>query len=123
MNFDELEKTLLSRVAESDQPRLVLKSAEFGKLYGEIKNQPPEDRASFGQKVNELKTKVEQAINDREALAHVDNRTPIDVTAPMDVNAVQPELLPSEKGSQHPLTREMRVLESIFERMGFVIED
>ena len=48
---------------------------------------------------------------------------PIDVTAPMDINAPQPELLPSEQGTIHPLSAEIDRISDIFNRMGFVTEE
>lgn len=120
-DFSALEAELLTRVASSTEPRGVLRAPELKALYAEIRH--AEDKAVFGQMVNELKAAVERAITEREnQLAHVD-KPPIDVTAPMDVNAVVPGLLPSQQGTQHPLTQEMRALGDIFERMGFVVEE
>ena len=48
---------------------------------------------------------------------------PIDVTAPMDINAPQPDLLPSEQGTIHPLSAEIDRISDIFNRMGFVTEE
>jgi phenylalanyl-tRNA synthetase alpha chain len=47
----------------------------------------------------------------------------IDVTAPMDVNAGIPSLLPSEQGSVHPLMREIETISDIFYRMGYETEE
>jgi phenylalanyl-tRNA synthetase alpha chain len=43
----------------------------------------------------------------------------LDVTAPWDVNAGPVNLLPTQQGTQHPLTRELEVVTDIFTRMGF----
>jgi phenylalanyl-tRNA synthetase alpha chain len=43
----------------------------------------------------------------------------IDVTAPWDLNGNPLQLLPSEQGTQHPLTTELEVVIDIFTRMGF----
>ena len=73
-------------------------------LYTEIPKLPPEQRGEFGKKVNELKRTVEQAVAARkEALLYVE-RTPIDVTAPMDYNAVIPPLLHGSNGSLNPVS-------------------
>ena len=74
MDFSELEKILLDRVANQPQPKNVLKSPEITELYRAIKDQAPEERAAFGQKVNSLKQKLEQAILDREKASLVDDR-------------------------------------------------
>ena len=120
-DFSSLEAELLTRVASSAEPRSVLRAPELKGLYAEIRH--AEDKAAFGQAVNELKAAVERAIAEREnELAQVDKAS-IDVTAPMDVNAPVPSLLPSSQGTQHPLTQEMARLGEIFERMGFAVED
>ena len=41
----------------------------------------------------------------------------------MDINASQPELLPSERGTIHPLSAEIERISDIFNRMGFVTEE
>ena len=120
-DFAALETELLTRVVSSDEPRSVLRAPELKALYAEIRH--AEDKAVFGQAVNELKAAVERAITEREnKLSQVD-KAPIDVTAPMDVNAAVPDLLPSQQGAQHPLTQEAARLGDIFERMGFVVEE
>jgi phenylalanyl-tRNA synthetase alpha chain len=122
MDFSELEKILLDRVANQPQPKNVLKSPEITELYRAIKDQAPEERAAFGQKVNSLKQKLEQAILDREKASLVDDRPRLDVTSPMDVNSRMPVLPSGAVGTQHPLSREISRLSEIFERMGYVIE-
>lgn len=116
-DFSLLEAELLTRVAASAEPRSVLRAPELKRLYAEIRQ--AEDKAAFGQAVNELKAVVERAIAEREnELAQVD-KAPIDVTAPMDINAAQPGLLPSEQGTEHPISREIAYMSDILQRMGF----
>ena len=121
--LDEVRALLLSRVGEADEPRSVLRSAELRELYGVIATLPSEERGAFGKKVNELKQELERTITAREdELSKVD-LPPIDVTAPMDINAPQPNLLPSERGTIHPLSAEIEQISDIFNRMGFVTEE
>ena len=121
--LDEVRSILLSRVGEADEPRSVLRSAELRELYGIIATLPAEERGPFGKKVNELKQELERAIAAREdELSKVD-LPPIDVTAPMDLNAPRPGLLPSDRGTIHPLMREIDRISDIFNRMGFVTEE
>ena len=121
--LEEVRSLLLSRVAEAAEPRSALRSAELRELYGVIATLPAEERGAFGKKVNELKQELERVITAREnELSKVD-LPPIDVTAPMDINASQPELLPSERGTIHPLMREIDRISDIFNRMGFVTEE
>ena len=121
--LDEVRSVLLSRVAEASEPRSVLRSAELRELYGVIATLPSEERGAFGKKVNELKQELERVVTAREdELSKVD-LPPIDVTAPMDVNAPRPSLLPSEQGTIHPLSAEIERISDIFNRMGFVTEE
>ena len=122
-DFIELQTTLLARVAESDTPADVLKAAEFRELYAEIPKQAPEERGAFGRQVNELKLAVERAVAERESAMTTAALPPIDVTAPMDINAPMPELLPAEHGTTHPLMQEIQTISDIFNRMGFVTEE
>lgn len=121
MTIQETEKLLLARVDESDQPRSVLRAPELKVLYGQIK--AAEDKAAFGAQINELKQKIEQKIEAREAELQQTTVTPLDVTAPMDLNATEPNYRLSGAGTVHPISQEIAVLSDIFERMGYVIED
>jgi phenylalanyl-tRNA synthetase alpha chain len=123
MNIDDLQQTLLQRVAQSDSPAEVLRATEFKDLYAAIREQPPEARAVYGQKVNALKQAIEQAIADRKSELVAVTLAPIDVTAPMDVNATMPTPHAANRGSIHPLTREIETVSDIWARMGFVVED
>jgi phenylalanyl-tRNA synthetase alpha chain len=122
-DIDQIRTTLLARISSETTPRDVLKAPEIRELYAAIPTLAPEERAAYGQAVNELKMSLEDAVATREAEMAQAEVQPIDVTAPMDVNAAAPKLLPTENGSIHPLTQEIRHLGDIFERMGFVVED
>ena len=122
-DFDTLRMMLIERVKASASPGEVLRAPELRELYGQIKTVAPEERASFGQKINEVKQAIEDAVSARQNELDAVSRVPIDVTAPFDINAPQPELLPSEHGTIHPLMREMEIISDIFNRMGYVTED
>lgn len=121
-DIKSLESQLLERIKNSGSPQEVLRANELKDLYKVIPSLPTEDRRDFGQKINLLKQTLEAAVADRQN--DIDNvqLEPIDVTAPFDVNADKPSLLPSENGTIHPLMREINSLSDIFQRMGFVIE-
>ena len=121
--LDEVRSILLSRVAEVTEPRSVLRSAELRELYGVVATLPAEERGVFGKRVNELKQELERLVTARETELSKVDLPPIDVTAPMDVNASRPSLLPSERGTIHPLMREIDRISDIFNRMGFVTEE
>lgn len=119
----EVQTKLLSEIVASDAPRSVLRSNELRELYAIIPTLPVEARSGAGKAINELKQALEQAVVSREAELVVIDQTPIDVTAPMDVNAELPALLPTEQGTIHPLMHEIERVVEIFGRMGFVAEE
>jgi len=118
-NIDELRTQLLARITNSNEPRNVLKADEIKHLYTIIPTLDPSERGAYGKSVNELKLALEAAVISREAELENNSVEPLDVTAPWDVNAHLPQLLPTEQGTQHPLTRELENVVDIFTRMGF----
>ncbi len=114
-----VQQSLLEKVALSTTPREVLKAPEIRELYSAIATLPPEERGAFGKQVNEVKVALEQAIEARENELASADVTAIDVTAPWEANAKPPQLLPTQDGTQHPLTKELEVVADIFTRMGF----
>lgn len=113
----KLADTLLARAKSGD--RTILRSAELKSLFDQIKTLPAEERASFGQEINSLRSKLEQILAEHQDKSEV--KEPIDVTAPMDVNAAIPELLSASVGSVHPTMREIAKINDIFSRMGFEV--
>lgn len=118
-DVEGVKQSLLERVASSDTPRDVLKAPEIRELYGVIATLPNEERGAFGKQVNGVKVAIEAAIEARENELESADVQPIDITAPWDVNSTQPRLLPTEQGTQHPLTKELEEVADIFTRMGF----
>lgn len=121
--LDDIKKQLLDFVSSSDAPRSAFRSRELRDLYAEIPKLAPERRSEFGQAINQLKEQLETAIEARESELSRKDLAPIDVTAPMDVNAEVPDLLSSDQGSVHPLMREIEIISDIFSRMGYVVEE
>ena len=112
---------LVNRFTELEVKADILKAVELKALYAEIPLLPAEQRGAFGKELNDLRGALQQLIDSHQQQAHT--LPPIDVTAPMDVNAEVPALLPSDQGSIHPLMQEIDRLSDIFGRMGFTIED
>ena len=115
MMDESLVNGLMERAKAGDQT--VLRSAELKSLFEELKTKPTEERAAFGKAVNELKQELEEIL-----LNHHPKTTtqkPIDITAPFDVNAKKPGLLPADQGSVHPLMKELEQVLQIYARMGF----
>lgn len=118
-SINDVSSALLAQVSSSDAPRDVLKAPEIKDLYSQIAKLDPSERAAYGKQVNELKLSLVAAIEAREAELENATMTPIDVTAPWDINARPLGLLPTWQGTQHPLTKELGVVIDIFTRMGF----
>ncbi|MGH7196599.1 MAG: phenylalanine--tRNA ligase subunit alpha [Candidatus Saccharimonadales bacterium] len=105
-----------------EQKRDVLKAPELKNLYAQIPKLPVEERKEFGQAINDLKQELEALVEGYEVAQESEAITPIDVTAPFDVNvapADRPKLLDASKGSAHPLMTELDIMLNIFYRMGF----
>lgn len=117
--IETLRPKLLERIQQSDQPRDVLKADEIKKLYAMIPSLSPVERSHFGRQVNELKNELETAIQAQELTLEDATIESIDVTAPWDINSKRPQLLPTERGTRHPLTAEIENVIDIFTRMGF----
>jgi phenylalanyl-tRNA synthetase alpha chain len=113
-------KQLKEKFEKLDDKRSILRALELRALYEVIKTLPQEKRASFGQEVNKLKLELEELVKDSQT--EKVNLSPIDVTAPFDLNVPaekKPKLLPAENSSKHPLTSELENILDIFALMGF----
>ncbi len=118
-NIEDVRKDYVEQIEASETPRELLKAPTLKQLYGVIGTLPPEERGAYGKAINQLKLSLEAAVVTREAALENATIVPIDVTAPWDLNASPIDLLPTEQGTQHPLTRELEVVIDIFTRMGF----
>lgn len=116
---DSVRAELLERIQTSTQPHEVLRASELRELADEIKNIPGDQRAQAGKALNELKMTLQAAVEARQTQLEEAALAPIDVTAPWDVNTKLPEFLPTEYGTQHPITTELERIVDIFTRMGF----
>lgn len=86
----------------------------------EIKNIAPEDRKSFGEKINSIKNMVNNLVDDKrkqleeEAInKSLESLPRVDLTTPMK----------EECGSLHPVTIVQQKLIDVFRSMGFSVED
>lgn len=118
-NIEDVRTNLLAQVASSVAPRDILRSSELKAIYGQLTSLPADQKSDFGKKVNELKLALTAAIEEREDQLENNDIEPLDVSAPWDVNTGPLSLLPTEQGTQHPLTKELEVVIDIFTRMGF----
>lgn len=123
MNTDisAVRETLLARLETLEDKTSILRAPELKQLFMAIRDQPAEKRAEYGQAVNAIKVELEEIV--AESQVQADDRAPIDVTAPWDVNAELPQLIPTTQGTVHPLTREIEKIADIFGRMGFEVAE
>ncbi|HET8689984.1 MAG TPA: phenylalanine--tRNA ligase subunit alpha [Candidatus Saccharimonadales bacterium] len=116
----DVRAALLKRFDELENKADIMRSPELKQLYARIASLPDDQKADFGKAVNDLKTELQAKVDS--ANGQLERLPPIDITAPMDINAARPTLLPAENGSVHPLMSEIAKLTDIFERMGFNVE-
>ena len=121
--FDQIKQVLLDRYAAIADKADILKAKELKELYDEIPKLSPEARGAFGRAVNDFKNELEAIVVEFEKNQEEKYVETVDVTAPFDVNSNLPELLPSNVGTVHPLTREVESIVDIFNRMGFIAEE
>ena len=84
---------LLARYKNLDRKSDILKSSELKELFSRIPTLEPHERASFGQAINALSNELKELVANE--VGSSETMPPIDVTAPMDINAKYPTLLPS----------------------------
>lgn len=114
---------LKKKFGELTHKSAILRAPELRGLYSQIATLPAEQRAAYGQEINSLKAELEELVAAQADVA--ENLSPIDVTAPFDINTPidkQPRLLGCEFGTQHPLTKELEYISEIAARMGFAVE-
>lgn len=119
--IESVAVALKKRLAKAEDKTSILRSAELKSLGAEIPLLKPAERAAFGKELNQLKAELTKLV--AEAADDDETLEPIDVTAPMDINAGLPAFLLTENGSRHPLMTELQKISDIFARMGFVTEE
>ncbi len=116
----EVAALLKERFKALEDKKQILRTPEMRSLYDMLKRLNAEDKGLFGKEVNILKNELEAMVENASSSSQLSALDKIDVTAPMDVNAPRPELLPARNGSRHPLMSELDKVIDIFARMGFV---
>lgn len=123
MDKDVIKKarvSLRSKFEKLEDKRQILKDVELRALYDQIKLVDQAKRRDFGAEVNKLKEELESWV--AETKTEESKLSPIDVTAPFDVNQnVKPALLTADQGTLHPLMKELEVITDIYQRMGFEV--
>lgn len=97
--------------------RILSKKGKVTELFDEFKTVAPEMRKEIGQKLNELKIKATDKINqlkDRFESADDPNLAALDLSLPAEQVAL---------GSRHPLSIVRQQIIDIFSRIGFTVSD
>lgn len=123
----QLENDKKELTAQDLKKKYLAKGGELNTLLRGIKDIAPEQRAKYGKETNLLKNEItliiEQALSTK--IKKPMSGPKIDVTAPFDINTKpthRPQLS-SKPGAQHPLTKELEHVLTVFESMGFNIEE
>jgi phenylalanyl-tRNA synthetase alpha chain len=96
------------------------KSGLLTELLKSIPSLPPEERKSFGARLNEVKREVEELLD---VLAADFKRREEDAKLRKEFIDVTLPGLPPEAGMLHPITRVRRQMEEIFRSLGYSVED
>lgn len=123
--IDTARESLRKQFEQLENKRDILRSTEIRALFDGIREIAPEKRSEYGQAVNALKAEIASWVAEYE-LSDTESIIPLDVTAPWDASAEKadnPSFLPATQGSIHPLNQEIEVICSIYQRMGFVVEE
>ena len=90
------------------------KSGKIADLMAQLPSLPPADRRAFGQLVNALKARVEQALAEREATLAATRRpvNAVDITLPGRAPAL---------GHRHPLSLVREQVQDVFTRLGYQV--
>jgi len=118
-DIQPVRELLVARYETLETKSDILKSSELKQLLKSIKDVPAEQRSEYGQAVNALRVALQEKVSAEADVS--EDLAPIDVTAPFDVNATLPELLPSSDGSIHPISKQITEMSEIFQTMGFQI--
>ncbi len=116
----ELMKAENTADLEAIRVKYLGKKGSVTDLLKEMRDLSVEEKKTFGQKVNELKGEVADAIAKRttelkelEVLKEIESMPEFDVSMPANIT----------EGSYHPVTLVQRQCENVFKSMGFHVED
>jgi len=121
-------QTSLARTLASVQlPKLPSFENMYGlqTIYKDMSAASQDDKRTIGKAIKEEKQRY-MGIIETYATDSGPILTPIDITAPFNLNTSpneRPKLLPTQQGSVHPLMREREVMLDIFYRMGFTASE
>ncbi|HKO55248.1 MAG TPA: phenylalanine--tRNA ligase subunit alpha [Thermoanaerobaculia bacterium] len=117
--YRELDAANTTRELQELHSRWFGPKGKDKELFKELKALPPEQRAAFGQQINDFRNPAQTALNEKLGPVSAreererENREVIDVTLPSRL----PRL-----GHLHPITIVRRELEQIYREMGYTID-
>lgn len=126
--FTEIKKTFAEKLksAVNTQALEEIRIEYLGKkgsvtgLMKTMKDLSNDEKKTFGQQVNVLKSEITQAISEKlEQIKQKELEIEINSMPEIDVSA--PPVL--DRGSYHPITLVQRECENVFKSMGFTVED
>jgi len=113
---DQIEDASIESAEEAEQFRIEYlgrKQGAITTLFEQIGDLPPEERPEFGRRVNALKAKAEERL--QEARARLKREQ---AAGPSDLDLTLPGRR-DFRGSTHPLTQTLREILRILRRLGF----
>jgi phenylalanyl-tRNA synthetase alpha chain len=101
---------------EAFRIRILGSKGELKKLFGEFKNVPAESKKEFGEKLNLLKTKAQEKVEELKKSSSTSGAadSTIDLTRPS---------MTSEIGARHPISVVRNRILDIFSRIGYTIAE
>ncbi len=118
--FENEQPVETKEMLENLRLKYLGKKGRIAEIMPIMKTVPNEQKREIGILLNELKTLIENSINQmskdleaKEIENEINNAEKIDITLPVDENV----------GSLHPRTIIQKEIENVFVSMGFVVED
>jgi len=118
--LEEVEKFTAQSKEQVEEYRIkwLSKKGEITQLFEDFKNVAPEVKREMGQKLNQLKTKAQEKINEfKEKFESNSNSVSLDMDLSLPAEPI------AELGSQHPITIVKNEISKIFEDIGFSISE
>lgn len=114
--LDEVQKAHAENAEQLEQLRLkyLSKKGAVSELMGEFRNVAKDQKKAIGIKINELKTKAQEKINELQDQLETQEAQSDDI----DLTRTA---YPVELGTRHPLTVVKNEIIDIFSRMGFTL--
>lgn len=107
-------------VIESLRVKYLSKKGDISQMMSEIRNLPNEEKPAYGQKVNQAKQKVSEALFNKKQILEDEKLLEVLATEKIDVTLPGYQLY---QGSIHPLSQVIEDLEDLFIGMGYQIAD